>query len=123
MTYKTEYVLPMFSSNLEKEPEIQIRGLEVLIRISGYDDEEQFSEVLLSFHSVLEFTRTSSKFGITEGAYDAVIKIEDSKRLAELKETNERDYALWSPHHYAFYLDGSGFFQIIADSFEVERLV
>ena len=68
MTYKTEYVLPMFSSNLEKEPEIQITGLEVAIRISGYDDEEQFSEVLLKFQSVLEFTRTSSKFGITEGS-------------------------------------------------------
>ena len=123
MTYKTEYVLPMFSSNLEKEPEIQITGLEVAIRISGYDDEEQFSEVLLKFQSVLEFTRTSSKFGITEGSYDTVIKIENSKRLAELKETNERDYAFWSPNQYAFYLDGSGFFQIIADSFEVERLV
>ena len=117
MTYKTEYVLPMFSSNLEKEPEIQITGLEVAIRISGYSD------VLLKFQSVLEFTRTSSKFGITEGSYDTVIKIENSKRLAELKETNERDYAFWSPNHYAFYLDGSGFFQIIADSFEVERLV
>ena len=75
-----------FSSNLEKEPEIQITGLEVAIRISGYDDEEQFSEVLLKFQSVLEFTRTSSKFGITEGSYDTVIKIENSKRLAELKE-------------------------------------
>ena len=62
MTYKTEYVLPMFSSNLEKEPEIQITGLEVAIRISGYDDEEQFSEVLL-------------KFSISLGIYSDILKI------------------------------------------------
>lgn len=45
----------MFSSNLEESPNIEMKGMQVVITITGYDDEGIFSEVRLVFDSVIEF--------------------------------------------------------------------
>ena len=113
----------MFSSNLVNDPIIEIKGMQVSITIAGYDDEEKFSEIILKFYSVIEFTKTSPVFGIIAGAYDTLVEVQNSERLIELETINNHEYSFWSPKRYALYLDGYGFFQIFAKEFEVKRLV
>lgn len=123
MNITEKYILPMFSSNLVNDPIIEIKGMQVSITISGYDDDENLSEVKFKFYSVIEFTKTSPVFGIINGSYDTLVEVQSSERLIELETINNREYSFRSPKHYALYLDGYGFFQIFAKKFEVERLV
>ena len=64
MNITEKYILPMFSSNLVNDPIIEIKGMQVSITISGYDDDENFSEVKFKFYSVIEFTKIPLFFGI-----------------------------------------------------------
>ena len=43
MNITEKYILPMFSSNLVNDPIIEIKGMQVSITISGYDDDEKLN--------------------------------------------------------------------------------
>lgn len=97
MKSEIKYELPMFSSNLENEPQIE-------------------------FVSVIGFKQTSPRFTPQlYGAYDKVVEVIDSEWLEELKEINLEDFSFWKPKHYVLYLDGFGMYQFIAQSFEVRK--
>ena len=40
MKSETKYELPMFSSNMEKEPQIEFKNMDVKIVIEGYDEND-----------------------------------------------------------------------------------
>lgn len=122
MKSEIKYELPMFSSNLENEPEIEFKNMDVKIMINGYDENDIICETGIRFISVISFKQTSARFTPQlYGAYDKVVEVIDSEWLEELKNINLEDFSFWKPKHYALYLDGFGMYQFIAQSFEVEK--
>lgn len=57
-----------------------------------------------------------------EGAYDTLVEVMDSKWVPELQtDTIDRQLKLgeeWEMHHYMIYLDSSGCFEVVAESWE-----
>lgn len=122
MKSEIKYELPMFSSNLENEPQIEFKNMNVKITIKGYDENDAICETEIKFISVIGFKQTSSRFtSKLYGAYDKVVEVIDSEWLEELKKINEEDFSFWKPKHYSLYLDGFGMYQFIAQSLEVEK--
>jgi len=55
-----------------------------------------------------------------EGAYDTLVEIEGSEWVAELRTLSmARKMGDWEMHHYMIYLDSSGCYEIVAQSWEV----
>ena len=122
MKSEIKYELPMFSSNLENEPQIEFKNMNVKIIIKGYDENDVICETEIKFISVIGFKQTSPRFTPKlYGAYDKVVEVIDSEWLEELKKVNEEDFSYWKPKHYILYLDGFGMYQFIAQSLEVEK--
>lgn len=112
----------MFSSNMEKEPQIEFKDMDVKIVIEGYDENDVMCVTRIKFISVISFKHSSPRFTPQlYGAYDKVVEVIDSEWLEELKKINLNDFSFWKPKHYVFYLDGFGMYQFIAQSFEVEE--
>ena len=122
MKSEIKYELPMFSSNLENEPQIEIKNMNIKIIIKGYDENNVICETGIKFISVIAFKQTSARFTPKlYGSYDKVVEVIDSEWLEELKRINEEDFSYWKPKHYILYLDGFGMYQFIAQSLEVEK--
>ena len=122
MKSEIKYELPMFSSNLENEPQIEFKNMNVKIIIKGYDENDVICETEIKFISVIDFKQTSARFTPKlYGSYDKVVEVIDSEWLEELKKINEEDFSYWKPKHYILYLDGFGMYQFIAQSLEVEK--
>ncbi len=122
MKSEIKYELPMFSSNMEKEPQIEFKNMDVKIVIEGYDENDVMRETRIKFISVISFKHSSPRFTPQlYGAYDKVVEVIDSEWLEELKKINLDDFSFWKPKHYVLYLDGFGMYQFIAQSFEVEE--
>lgn len=120
MKNEIRYELPMFSSNLIKDPLIRFEDMDVKIDIEGYDNEDNLSKITITFISVLCIKQTSARFTpkLYE-AYDRIVELIDSEWLKELKGINEEDFNYWKPKHFILYLDGIGMYQFIAQAFEV----
>ena len=122
MKSEIKYELPMFSSNLENEPQIEFNNINLKSTIKGYDENDAICETEIKFISVIGFKQTSPRFtSKLYGAYDKVVEVIDSEWLEELKKINEEDFSFWKPKHYSLYLDGFGMYQFIAQSLEVEK--
>lgn len=117
-----KYELPMFSATLIREPDIIIKGMDVVIKLEGYDDNDIISKTCITFSSVLGLKHTSERFTpkLYE-AYDKIVEISDSEWLSEMHKLNKEDYDYWNPRHYAIYLDSFGLYQFIAKSVMVEE--
>lgn len=114
------YELPMFSSNLIKEPNIRFENMDVKIDIEGYDEEDNLNKITITIISVLCIKQTSARFTPRlYDSYDRIVELIDSEWLKELKEINEEDFNYWKPKHYILYLDGIGMYQFIGQRFEV----
>ncbi len=120
MKNEIRYELPMFSSNLIKEPNIRFENMNVKIDIEGYDDEDNLNKITITIISVLCIKQTSARFTPRlYDSYDRIVELIDSEWLKELKEINEEDFNYWKPKHYILYLDGIGMYQFIGQRFEV----
>lgn len=120
MKNEIRYELPMFSSNLIKEPNIRFENMDVKIDIEGYDDEDNLNKITITIISVLCIKQTSARFTPRlYDSYDRIVEVIDSEWLKELKEINEEDFNYWKPKHYILYLDGIGMYQFIGQRFEV----
>ena len=52
-----------------------------------------------------------------EGAYDTLVEIEGSPWVEQIRaDTTERWRNKWETHHYMIYLDSTGCFEVIAES-------
>lgn len=120
MINEIRYELPMFSSNLVKEPFIRFEDMDVKIEIEGYNEEDELNKITITFVSVLCVKQTSARFTpkLYE-AYDRIVEQINSEWLNELRSINEEDFNYWKPKHFILYLDGIGMYQFIAQSFEV----
>lgn len=120
MKNEIRYELPMFSSNLIKEPNIRFENMDVKLDIKGYEEEDDFIKITIIITSVLcikqIFVRFTSKL---YDSYDRIIELIDSEWLKELKEINEEGFNYWKPKHYILYLDGIGMYQFIGQRFGV----
>lgn len=123
MDIKKIWELPMLSAQLEDEPEIIIKQMNIVFSICYYDESLKKNKIVkIKFNSVLCHKHTSERFTKAMlDAYDTVVEIYESDWLKELYKLNERDYEFWKPKHYAIYFDGNGLYQFIARSFEVEE--
>ncbi|BCN32391.1 hypothetical protein [Anaeromicropila herbilytica] len=120
MKNEIRYELPMFSSNLIKEPYIRFENMDIKIDIEGYDDEDNLNKITIAISSVLCFKQTSARFTPRlYDSYDRIVELIDSEWLKELKQINEGDFNYWKPKHYILYLDGIGMYQFIGQRFEV----
>lgn len=120
MKNEIRYELPMFSSNLIKEPSIRFENMDVKIDIEGYDEEDNLNKITITIISVLCIKQTSARFTPRlYDSYDRIVELIDSEWLKELKEINEEDFNYWKPKHYILYLDGIGMYQFIGQTFEV----
>ncbi len=120
MKNEIRYELPMFSSNLIKEPNIRFENMDVKIDIDGYDEEDKLKRITITIISVLCIKQTSVRFTpIIYDSYDRIVELIDSEWLKELKAINEEDFNYWEPKHYILYLDGIGMYQFIGQGFEV----
>jgi hypothetical protein len=55
-----------------------------------------------------------------DGVYDTLVEVEDSPWVKEMRaDTSEQWRDKWAMHHYMIYLDSTGCFEVIADSWEV----
>ena len=120
MKNEIKYELPMFSSNLIKEPNIRFENMDVKIDIEGYNEEGDLKKITITIISVLCIKQTSARFTPRlYDSYDRIVELIDSEWLKELKEINEEDFNYWKPKHYILYLDGIGMYQFIGQKFEV----
>lgn len=120
MNSEIKYELPIFSSNLEKDPVVESKDMNVGIELIGVDEENGLRKIVIMFNSVICSKHTSARFTPKlYDSYDRVVELVDSEWLEELKGINEEDYNYWKPKHYIMYLDGVGMFQFIAQGYEV----
>ena len=120
MKKEIKYELPMFSSNLAKNPKLRFENMDIKIDIQGYDCEDNFSEITITMRSVLCFKKTSARFTprLYE-SYDKIVEIIDSDWLKELIDINEEYFNYWQPKHYILYLDAIGMYQFVGKNFDV----
>ncbi len=68
------------------------------------------------------YSENASKAWHIEGAYDTLVEIENSPWVAEIQaataDIQRRFGQKWELHHYMIYLDSSGTFEVIAESWE-----
>ncbi|HEY8749541.1 MAG TPA: hypothetical protein VIM11_16275 [Tepidisphaeraceae bacterium] len=68
------------------------------------------------------YSESASNAWHIEGAYDTLVEIENSPWVEELQgNTADRQRRIgetWEMHHYMIYLDSSGTFEVIAESWE-----
>ena len=122
MKSEIKYELPMFSSCLVNEPQIEFKNLDVKIIIKGYDKNDVICETEIKFISVIAFKQNLPRFtSELYNAYDKVVELIDSKWLKELKKIDKEEFTYWNPKHYILYLDGYGMYQFIAQSLEIEK--
>ena len=120
MKSEIKYELPIFSSNLEEDPIVESRGIDMGIELIGADEEDRLRKIIIKFNSVICNKHTSARFTPKlYDSYDKVVELVDSEWLAELKDINEEDFNYWKPKHYIIYLDGVGMYQFIAQGYEV----
>ena len=122
MKSEIKYELPIFSSNLEKDPIIEYKDMDMEIELMGKDEENKLKKIVIRFNSVICNKHTSARFTPRlYDSYDRIVELVDSEWLKELKNINEEDYIYWKPKHYIVYLDGFGMFQFIAQDYEVKH--
>lgn len=122
MTTEIRYELPMFSSSIENEPEIEFKNMDIRIKIRGYDEKDFECGIEIKFLTVIGFKQTSARFTpLLYGSYDKIVELIDSDWLREMNSINPDDFSFWKPRHFAFYLDGFGMYQFIAQAFEVSE--
>lgn len=120
MKNKVLYEIPIYSSNLDKDPIVLSQDMNMKIELVGPDDENRLRKVLIQFTSVLCYKYTSERFTPKlYNSYDKIVELMDSEWLDELKKLNKEDFNYWNPKHYVLYLDGVGMFQFVAQSYEV----
>ena len=120
MRNEIKYELPIYSSNLKKDPVVLSEDMNMKIELKGVDDENKLRKITIQFNSTICNKHTSARFTPKlYGSYDKVVELVDSEWLEELKKLNEEDFNYWKPKHYILYLDGVGMFQFIAQNFEV----
>lgn len=120
MKSEIKYELPIFSSNLEKDPTVGEKDMNKWIELVGVDENNKLREIVIQFNAVICDKHTSARFTPKlYDAYDRIVELIDSEWLKELKRINEEDFNYWNPKHYIMYLDGVGMFQFVAQSYEV----
>lgn len=114
------YEIPVYSSNLDKDPLILSQDMNMKIELVGVDDENRLRKISIQFNSVICYKYTLSRFTPKlYDSYDKIVELVDSDWLMELKKLNEEDFNYWNPKHYVLYLDGIGLFQFISQNYEV----
>lgn len=120
MKKEIKYELPIYSQALEKNPIIQIKGMDVNIELSGYDDDNRIRKISIQFNNVVCSKRTSVRFTPESlDSYDKIVQLVDSEWLNKLKHINQEEFNYWKPNHYSLYLWDEGLFQFIAQGYEV----
>ena len=57
--------------------------------------------------------------GPSKETYDNLVEVKDSEWVKELKEnTSEMFRSTWDMHHYMIFLDSSGCYEVVAQSWE-----
>lgn len=109
------YTLTMFSSLLTEQPSITFDGLDLLIGLKGYDNDDRYSECVIRFVKVIGFEYSLIGFGIVPESYDSIIEISDSDWLKRTEQYNKEKYDYYKPKHYALFLDDYGLYQVLAN--------
>lgn len=120
MKNEIKYELPIFSSNLEQDPVIKSKDMDMEIELIGMDEENRLRKIIIKFNAVLCNKHTSARFTPKlYDSYDRIVEIIDSEWLVELRDINKENFNYWNPKHYIMYLDGTGMFEFIAQRYEV----
>lgn len=120
MHSEIKYECPFLSSNLEQDPIIKSKDMNMEIELMGIDEDGRLRKIIIKFNSVLCNKHTSARFTPKlYNSYDRIVELLDSEWLRELKNINIEAYNFWKPKHYIIYLDGVGMFQFIAQGYEV----
>lgn len=120
MKYEIKEELPIFSSDLEQDPIIKSKDMDMEIHLIGMNEENTLRKILIKFNDVLCYKHTSVRFTPKlYDSYDRVVELLDSEWLVELKEINQEYFDYWNPKHYIIYLDGVGMFQFVAKGYRV----
>lgn len=116
---KPLHAIPVSSTRFTSEAYFDGQGALPSIRF-GYktDGVESFGGI--KFTKVL-CIRTRAERCCTswhiEGAYDTLVEVEDSPWIGEMRaDMAEQWRNQWELHHYMIYLDSTGCFEIIAES-------
>lgn len=122
MTHKVKYELPIFSSTFENDPVIKFQDMDVLIELTGADEENQQRHITIVFKRVVCSKHTSASFTVKlYNSFDTIVELIDSEWLNELKSINNEKYEFWCPRHYIVYFDGIGMLQFIAQDVEIRE--
>ena len=82
MKNEIKYELPIFSSNLEKDPVIEFEDMNITIKIIGADERNRLREMAIRFNSVLCNKHTSVRFTPKlYNSYDRIVELVDSEWL------------------------------------------
>ncbi|MBR4670293.1 MAG: hypothetical protein IKO84_06810 [Butyrivibrio sp.] len=121
MDNKIVHVLNVFSSCLASSPKIEFDGMNMIIELKGYDDNEKYHECRIRFESVIGYKYSLALFEMIKGSYDTIIEIMDSEWRDTFEKNNKEQYDYWKPKHYALYLDEVGLYQVLAKKVIVEE--
>ncbi len=115
------YEIPVFSNTLTENPLLKSNGMDMLLELNGYDDNDSLIKISFWFDTVVCHKHTSTRFTSEwyDIAYERLVEIIDSKWLEELKRFNPEEFKLWNPKHYVIFLDGAGMFHFISRGYEV----
>ena len=119
MKHVVKYELLIYSQSLEQNPVVVSNGMDIEIRLVGFDLEDNLRKCLIRFKTVLCNKHTFYRFTLTHDSYDRIVEFVDSEWLAELKRVNMETFLYWNPKHYAVYLYEDGLYEFIAQGFEV----
>lgn len=125
MNMKTHYTLP--------EPSTEMYSPAATMSFDGgtlilhYDYSRYQNEQLLGvfrsgllFHGVRAFSHRADYHCTpwqVEHSYDKLVEVEDSEWVAELKANTPESFRnQWDMHHYMIFLDSSGCYEIVAES-------
>ena len=86
MQSEIKYELPIFSSNLEQDPIIKPKDMNMEIELMGMDEDGRLRKIVIKFNSVLCNKHTSARFTPKlYNSYDRIVELLDSEWLKELK--------------------------------------
>jgi hypothetical protein len=118
------YTIPVASTSFAAEAYYHDRH-PAAIRYSYFRDEMECRSGIRfkRVYAVRMRSESCSKAWHIENSYDTLVEIEDSPWTQELQsdtlDIQQSRGEKWEMHHYMIYLDSSGCFEILAESWEV----
>jgi len=114
MTGELIWKLPSPSQEFVDGPQVLISSRRVTLRWDAETDSGTYEWSSASFVGVeqVEFTADSSCSPEQIGAYDRLVKVEPSEKLARLAGADAKFL-----HHFRIYFDGIGCLEVVAEDF------